>query len=137
MRGISEKQSIMLSLISPENRVPKDHPLRQIKAMADEELKRLSQRFDQMYSYTGRSSIPPERVLKSLLLIAFYSVRSECQFCEQLDYNLLFRWFLDMNMVEESFDPTVFTKNRERLMGHEVGRLFFDGVVGQARRIGH
>jgi len=136
MRGISEKQSVMLSLISPENRVPQDHPLRQIKAVADEELKRLSQRFDQMYSHTGRPSIPPEIVLKSLLLIAFYSVRSERQFCEQLDYNLLFRWFLDMNMVEESFDPTVFTKNRERLMEHEVGRLFFDGVVAQARKAG-
>ncbi len=74
MRGISEKQSVMLNLISPENRVPKDHPLRQIKTMADEELKRLSQRFDQVYSHTGRPSIPLERVLKSLLLIAFYSV---------------------------------------------------------------
>ncbi len=136
MRGISEKQSVMLTLISPENRVPKDHPLRQIKAMADQELGRMSKRFDQMYSHTGRPSIPPERMLKSLLLIAFYSVRSERQFCEQLDYNLLFRWFLDMNMVEESFDPTVFTKNRERLMEHEVGRLFFDGVVEQARKAG-
>ena len=136
MRGISEKQSVMLSLISPESRVPKDHPLRQIKAMADQELKRLSARFDQMYSHTGRPSIPPEAILKSLLLIALYSVRSERQFCEQLDYNLLFRWFLDMNMIQESFDPTVFTKNRERLMEHEVGRLFFDAVVGQARKAG-
>ena len=115
MRGISEKQAVMLSLISPETRVPKDHPLRRIKAMADRELERLSRVFDEMYSHTGRPSIPPERVLKSLVLIALYSVRSERQFCEQLDYNLLFRWFLDMNMVEESFDPTVFTKNRERL----------------------
>lgn len=136
MRGVSEKQSVMLSLISPESRVPKGHPLRPIKAMADQELKRLSARFDQMYSHTGRPSIPPEAILKSLLLIALYSVRSERQFCEQLDYNLLFRWFLDMNMVQESFDPTVFTKNRERLMEHEVGRLFFDAVVGQARKAG-
>lgn len=136
MRGISEKQSVMLSLISPESRVPKGHPLRMIKAMADQELRRLSARFDQMYSHTGRPSIPPEAILKSLLLIALYSVRSERQFCEQLDYNLLFRWFLDMNMVQESFDPTVFTKNRERLMEHEVGRLFFDAVVGQAREAG-
>lgn len=133
MRGISEKQSIMLTLISAENRVPKDHPLRSIKRMAEEELKRLSRVFDQMYSTVGRPSIPPERVLKSLLLIALYSVRSERQFCEQLDYNLLFRWFLDMNMIEESFDPTVFTKNRERLLNHEVGRLFFDAVVRKAR----
>jgi transposase len=136
MRGISEKQAVMLSLISPESRVPKDHPLRQIKAMADQELKRLSPKFDQMYSHTGRPSIPPETVLKSLLLIALYSVRSERQFCEQLDYNMLYRWFLDMNMVQESFDPTVFTKNRERLMEHEVGRLFFDAVVRQARQSG-
>jgi transposase len=136
MRGISEKQAVMLSLISPESRVPKDHPLRQIKAMADQELKRLSPKFDQMYSHTGRPSIPPETVLKSLLLIALFSVRSERQFCEQLDYNMLYRWFLDMNMVQESFDPTVFTKNRERLMEHEVGRLFFDAVVRQARQSG-
>lgn len=133
MRGISEKQSIMLSLISSESRVPKDHPLRPIKRMVEEELQRLSRVFDQMYSTVGRPSIPPERVLKSLLLIALYSIRSERQFCEQLDYNLLFRWFLDMNMVEESFDATVFTKNRERLLNHEVGRLFFDAVVRKAR----
>jgi transposase len=133
MRGISEKQSIMFTLISPESRVPRDHPLRPIKRMAEEELERLSRVFDQMYSSVGRPSIPPERVLKSLLLIALYSVRSERQFCEQLDYNLLFRWFLDMNMVEESFDPTVFTKNRERLLDHEVGRLFFDAIVRRAR----
>src|SRR5512143_322229 len=104
--------------------------------MADQNLKQLSSLFNQMYSHTGRPSIPPERVLKSLLLIALFSVRSERQFCEQLDYNVLFRWFLDMNMVEESFDPTVFTKNRERLMEHEVGRRFFDAVVGQAREAG-
>src|SRR5512137_769741 len=133
MRGISEKQAVMLSLISPETRVPKDHPLRRIKGMADQELVRLSKVFDDMYSHTGRPSIPPERILKSLLLIALYSVRSERQFCEQLDYNLLFRWFLDMNLTEEGFDATVFTKNRERLMDHEVGRLFFDAVVKEAR----
>ena len=136
MRGTAEKQSVMLTLISPERRVPKDHPLRRIKQMAERELQRLSRVFDQMYARTGRPSIPPERVLKSLLLIAFFSVRSERQFCEQLDYNLLFRWFLDMNMVEESFDPTVFTKNRERLLNHEVGRLFFDAVVRKARERG-
>jgi transposase len=123
----------MLSLVSPEQRVPQDHPIRKIKVMADRELARLAGVFDQMYGTTGRPSIPPERVLKSLLLIALYSVRSERQFCEQLDYNLLFRWFLDMNVIEESFDHSVFSKNRERLMSHEVGRLFFDAVVRQAR----
>lgn len=136
MRGTPEKQAMMLSLISPEQRVPKDHPIRRIKVMADQELKKLSPVFNQMYSRTGRPSIPPETLLKSILLIALFSVRSERQFCEQLGYNLLFRWFLDMDMVEESFDATVFTKNRERLMEHEVGRLFFDAVVRQARSAG-
>lgn len=136
MRGTHERQATMLSIVSPEQRVPKDHPLRRIKEMADKELARLSPVFNRMYSRTGRPSIPPERVLKSMLLIALYSVRSERQFCEQLGYNLLFRWFLDMNIVEDSFDATVFTKNRERLMEHEVGRLFFDAVVKQARSSG-
>ncbi len=133
MRGIPDKQMTMLSLVSPEQRVPQDHPIRKIKALADGELARLSAVFDQMYASTGRPSIPPERVLKSLLLIALYSIRSERQFCEQLEYNLLFRWFLEMNLIEDSFDHSVFSKNRERLMEHEVGRLFFDAVVRQAR----
>ncbi len=89
-----------------------------------------------MYADTGRPSIPPEAVLKSLLLISLYSIRSERQFCEQLDYNLLFRWFLDMNLIENIFDHSVFSKNRERLMQHEVERLFFDAVVGQAHSLG-
>ena len=122
--------------ISFEKRVPQDHPLRKIKSMADQELKALSRVFNKMYSSTGRPSIPPERVLKSMLLIAFFPVRSERQFCEQLDYNLLFRWFLDMELTEESFDFSVFSKNRERLLEHEVGRLFFDAVVRQARKTG-
>ena len=126
----------MLCIVSPEQRVPKDHPLRKIKALADGELARLSPVFQGMYSSTGRPSIPPERILKSLLLIALYSIRSERQFCEQLDYNLLFRWFLDMNLIEDSFHHSVFTKNRKRLMDHEVGRAFFDAVVGQARSAG-
>jgi transposase len=133
MRGVADKQGMMLLVLNLEDRVHQDHPLRRIKVMADEELKKLSPVFKRMYSHTGRPSIPPERILKSLLLIALYSVRSERQFCEQLDYNLLFRWFLDMNLTEEGFDATVFTKNRERLMDHEVGRLFFDAVVTQAR----
>jgi len=136
MRGSKTTQTTMLSLISPEDRVPKDHPLRRIKEVADRELSRLSRVFDTMYSSTGRPSIPPERVLKSLLVIALYSVRSERQFCEQLNYNLLFRWFLDMELVEPSFDATVFSKNRERLLNHEVGRLFFEAVVNQARELG-
>ncbi len=136
MRGTPDRQGSMLALISIEARIPTDHPLRRIKRMADQELLGLSRVFDRMYSTLGRPSVAPEKILKSLLLIALYSVRSERQFCEQLGYNLLFRWFLDMELVEESFDATVFTKNRERLMEHEVGRLFFDAVVGQARGVG-
>jgi transposase len=113
-----------------------DHPIRKIKVLADRELQRLSPVFDAMYSTTGRPSVPPERVLKALLLMALYSVRSERQLCEQLDYNLLFRWFLDMNQIEESFDATVFSKNRQRLLEHEVGKLFFDGVVKVAQNGG-
>jgi len=136
MRGTQDRQATMLALISLESRIPGDHPLRRIKAMADQELLGLSRVFDRMYSKVGRPSVAPEKILKSLLLIALYSVRSERQFCEQLDYNLLFRWFLDMELIEESFDATVFSKNRERLMEHEVGRLFFEAVVGQARGAG-
>jgi transposase len=111
MRGEDKKQSSMLMLMSPETRVPQTHPLRAIKKLADEALAKLSPVFDRMYAQGGRPSIPPERLLKSMLLIALYSVRSERQFCEQLDYNLLFRWFLDMDMVEESFDPSAFSHN--------------------------
>ncbi len=136
MRGTQDRQASMLALISIESRIAKDHPLRRIKAMADQELFGLSRVFDRMYSKVGRPSVAPEKILKSLLLIALYSVRSERQFCEQLDYNLLFRWFLDMELMEESFDATVFSKNRERLMEHEVGRLFFEAVVGQAKEAG-
>src|SRR5262249_45908375 len=114
----------MLCLMSPESRVPAKHPLRKVKALADETLTTLSPVFDRMYASEGRPSIPPERLLKSMLLIAFYSVRSERLFCEQLDYNMLFRWFLDMDMVSESFDASTFSKNRERLMQHEVSAQF-------------
>src|SRR5262245_23960385 len=120
MRGKNTKQSSMLCLMSPEERVPQGHPLRAIKALADAALKELSPTFDAMYASSGRPSVPPERLLKAMLLIALYSVRSERQFCEQLEYNLLFRWFLDMDMIEPSFDATAFTHNRERLMQHEV-----------------
>ena len=123
-------------LMSPETRVPATHPVRSIKKLADAALARLSPVFDEMYASTGRPSIPPERLLKSMLLIALYTVRSERQFCEQLDYNLLFRWFLDMNMAEPSFDPTVFTKNRDRLVASDVAGEFFRAVVEQAKAAG-
>lgn len=124
----------MLCLMSPEERVPADHPLRRIKKVTDDVLKRLSPLFDEMYASTGRSSVPPERLLKAMLLMALYSVRSERMFCEQLNYNLLFRWFLDMDMVEEAFDATTFTHNRERLLRHEVANAFFGAVVREAKR---
>jgi transposase len=136
MRGIDTKQSSMLMLMSPETRVPTNHPLRGIKKVADAALADLSPVFDEMYSVVGRPSIPPERLLKSMVLIALYTVRSERQFCEQLDYNLLFRWFLDMDMDEPSFDPTVFTKNRDRLVASDAAGEFFRAVVEQARSAG-
>src|SRR5207302_2531114 len=102
----------------------------------DAALEQLSPVFDQMYSAMGRPSVPPERLLKASLLMAFYSVRSERLFCEQLDYNLMFRWFLDMNMIEESFDHSTFSLNRERLLEHEVAARFLAAVVEQARAAG-
>jgi len=133
MRGTDDKQASMFSVVSPERRIPPDHPLRRIKAMADEILAQLSSTFDAMYSNVGRPSIPPERLLKSQILIALYSVRSDRQFCEQLDYNLLFRWFLDMNADEPTFDASSFSRNRDRLLDHDVAAKFFGAVVAQAR----
>lgn len=133
MRGRIERQGSMLSLKTPEQRVPKDHPIRRIKEIADRELERLSPVFDQMYSDDGRYSIPPEMLLKALLLIALYSVRGERQLCERLQYDLLFRFFLDMGIEEDAFDHSTFSKNRDRLIEHEVAQRFFEGVVEQAR----
>jgi transposase len=132
MRGRRNPRITMLAFIDLEERVPTAHPLRTIKRLADEALVDLSATFDQMYAKDGRPSIPPERLLKASLLIALYSVRSERAFCEELEYNLLFRWFLDMGPIEPSFDPTVFTKNRQRLLEHEIGQQLFDEVVGRA-----
>jgi transposase len=133
MRGADDKQATMFSVISPERRVPADHPLRRMKAMADEILAGLSSTFDAMYSRIGRPSIPPERLLKSQVLMALYTVRSDRQFCEQLDYNLLFRWFLDMSADEPTFDASSFSRNRDRLLEHDVADKFFAAVVEQAR----
>ena len=126
----------MLAFVDLETRVPLDHPLRTIKRLADEALARLSPVFDEMYAEEGRPSIPPERLLKASLLISLYSVRSERAFCEELDYHLLFRWFLGMSLVEPSFDPSTFSKNRERLLRHRVSQQFFDQVVLAADRFG-
>jgi transposase len=136
MRGKPNQQASMLSLRTPEERVPRDHPLRGVKELADEALRELSPVFDGMYSKRGRHSIPPERLLKATLLMALHSVRSERLFCEQLDYNLLYRWFLDMDLEERSFDHSTFSFNRERLLKHEVAEQFFAAVVSQAKERG-
>ena len=124
---------MMLTLVQPEHRIPADHPIRRIKALADAELRRLSPVFARMYADRGRPSIPPERLLKACLLIALYSVRSERQFCEQLQYNLLFRWFLDLGWDEPSFDASTFAKNKARLLAADVARRFFEGIVQAAK----
>ena len=124
----------MLALMSPEEMVPKDHPVRRIKKLADDALKDLSPTFDAMYASEGRPSIPPETLLKSMLLIALYSVRSERQFCERLRYDLLFKWFLDMNMIDEPFDASSFSRNRDRLLEHEVAHRFLQAVVANAKK---
>jgi transposase len=133
MRGYVSGQEMMFSYLSPEARVPATHPLRPIKAMADQVLQRLSPTFEAMYSQTGRPSIPPERLLKGELLIALFSVRGHRLFCEMLDYNILFRWFLDMSLDESGFDHSTFSQNSARVLTHEVARRFFDAVVRSAQ----
>src|SRR5712692_3107453 len=135
MRGEQDPQVSMLAFIDMETRVPLDHPLRTIRRFADEALASLSPTFDAMYALDGRPSIPPERLLKASLLISLYSVRSERAFCEQLEYNELFRWFLGMNLIEPSFDPSTFSKNRQRLLDHNVAQQFFDEIVLAASRL--
>jgi transposase len=134
MRGEDGNQGFMFTYLSPEQRVHEEHPLRTIKAYANAVLKEMNPTFKAMYSNTGRPSIPPERLLKAQLLIALFSVHSDRMFCEQLDFNILFRWFLDMNLEEASFDAISFTKNRKRLLAHEVSLKFFDAAVHQARK---
>jgi transposase len=134
MRGADHEQSLMFSYISAERRVPKDHPLRTIRTMADAALKALDQRFGSMYAAMGRPSIPPERLLRALLLQMLYTVRSERLLMEQLDYNFLFRWFVGLSIDDPVWDVTVFTKNRERLLKGEVAEAFFAAVLAQARR---
>ena len=116
MRGTDYQQSGIFSYISAEKRVPKDHPLREVRAMVDVALRNMGPQFDAMYAKVGRPSIPPEKLLRALLLQVLYTVRSERMLMEQLDYNLLFRWFVGMNIDDPVWDVTVFTKNRERLL---------------------
>lgn len=133
MRGSDIQQSDMFSYVSPEERVPRDHPLRAIREMTDQILQELSVEFNAMYSPLGRPSIPPEKLLRALLLQVLYTIRSERQLMEQLDYNLLFRWFVGLNMDDTVWDPTVYTKNRRRLLEADVARKFFSLVVEEAR----
>ena len=131
MRGDDVRTEGLFSYVSCEARVPKDHPLRPIQAIVDQALTVLSPAFDQLYADHGRPSIAPEKLLRALLLQAFYSVRSERQLMEQLDYNLLFRWFVGLAMDAPIWDVTVFTKNRDRLLEGEVAAQFFQAVLGQ------
>jgi transposase len=133
MRGDEKQQSAMFSYVSLEERVPGDHPLRAIRGNVDEILKGMSRRFDELYEANGRPSIPPERLLRALLLQMFYSIRSERQLMEQLDYNLLFRWFVGLEMDEAVWNHAVFSKNRERLLNEEVAREFFTAALAQAQ----
>ena len=133
MRGQDHQQSDMFSYLSPEQRVRQDHPLRAIRAMADLALWSMSARFDEMYATTGRPSIPPEKLLRAQLIQMLYSVRSERLLMEEIDYSVLFRWFVGMNLDESVWDVTVFTKNRDRLLDGDVAREFLIEVVNQAR----
>ena len=134
MRGIDHQQADMYSYLSPEMRVRADHPLRAIRTMADRALANMSERFDGMYAKTGRPSIPPEKLLRAQLIQMLYSVRSERLLMEEIDYSMLFRWFVGMNLDEPVWDVTVFTKNRDRLLEGDVAREFLCEVVEQARQ---
>jgi len=133
MRGDDNQQEGIFSYISPEKRVPGDHPLRPIRKMVDEILKEMSPQFGRLYSDVGRPSIAPERLLRSLLLQIFYSVRSERMLMEQLQYNLLFRWFVGVEMDEAVWNHAVFSKNRERLLNEEIAESFFQRVLERAK----
>ncbi len=134
MRGQDEQQLGVFSYVSPEQRIPHDHPLRQLRVMTDEALHELKPRFSRLYAKTGRPSIAPEKLLRALLLQVLYSVRSERMLMEQLDYSLLFRWFVGLNMDDQIWDVTVFTKNRQRLLAGNIADAFFAAVLKQARQ---
>src|ERR1022692_3226052 len=131
MRGSDQQQSHVFSYISPEQRVRQDHPLRPIRTMVDDILKQLSPQFNKMYAKVGRPSIPPEQLLRAQLLQMLYSVRSERLLMEEMDYNILFRWFVGLNLDDSVWDATVFTKNRDRLLEAEIAKEFLARVVAQ------
>jgi transposase len=133
MRGKPEQQMAMLTSLSTEELIPKDHPIRRIRGIVEVVLAELDGEFGAMYARTGRPSVPPEQLLKATVLMAQYSIRSERAFCERLNYDLLFKWFLDLPIDARAFDATTFTKNRQRLLSHEIADRFFAAVVAQAK----
>ncbi len=133
MRGTPDPQLAMLTSVSTEDLIPPDHPIRKIRVVVDAVLAELDPIFDEMYATSGRRSVPPEMLLKATVLMAMYSIRSERAFCERLNYDLLFKWFLDMRIDQAAFDATTFTKNRQRLLDHDVADEFFAAVVRQAK----
>src|SRR5829696_3042298 len=133
MRGPDIKQCAMFSYLSPEQRVPADHPLRKVRQITDQILKSLSSVFGRMYSEVGRRSIPPEQLCRALLLQVLYTIRSERMLMEQLEYNLLFRWFVGLGMDDAVWAPTTFTKNRDRLLEGDIAEKFFTQLLNQAR----
>jgi transposase len=136
MKGDLSESTDMFSYITPEKRVPQDHPLRPIRKMVDEALKKISPRFSRLYSRYGRPSIPPEQLMKALLLQVLYTIRSERQLMEQLEFNILFRWFVGLGMDARLWNVTVFSKNRERLLRGDIAGAFFKEIVEQARKQG-
>ena len=133
MRGSPERQVAMLMSLSPEELIPSDHPIRRMRVVVETVLAGLDDEFDEMYARGGRPSVPPEQLLKATVLMALYSIRSERAFCERLNYDLLFKWFLDLPIDARAFDATTFTKNRQRLLDHEIADRFFAEVVRQAK----
>lgn len=133
MRGIQDHQGALFSYVSQEDRIPEDHPLRRVREIVDPLLKELSPQFDALYADTGRPSIPPEQLLRALLVQIFYTIRSERLLMEQLNYNLLFRWFVGLSMDDQVWDHSVFTKNRDRLLDGKISEMFLRQVVALAR----
>lgn len=133
MRGKQDPQLAMLTTLSTEDLIPSDHPIRRIRKVVDTVLADLDSTFDDMYATGGRHSVPPEALLKASVLMAMYSIRSERAFCERLNYDLLFKWFLDMRIDQPAFDASTFSKNRQRLLDHQVADEFFAAVVRQAK----
>ena len=136
MRGDDQQSGHLFSYLSPDQRVPADHPLRAIRLMTDEALRQLSPQFEAIYAKTGRPSVPPEQLLRALLLQALYTVRSERMLGEQLEHNLLFRWFVGMSADEPVWDASTFSKNRDRLLRADIARKFFDQILEQAAQAG-